>query len=111
MTPYTVSSYLPLQLLDLCVSLPRTRHSSTKPEHAIHARAHASGNMYMASEHEQAHLQTILDEAYLEWSTHARNELVSITQTDPRARGRRGGLPPEFQDVHLRKVLATKAYT
>eukprot|EP00959_Pyramimonas_sp_CCMP1952_P312727 6546264-Pyramimonas_sp.AAC.1 len=46
-----------------------------KLEHAIHARAHAFGNTYMASEHEQADLQSILDDVYLEWSTHAWNEL------------------------------------
>eukprot|EP00959_Pyramimonas_sp_CCMP1952_P015348 325054-Pyramimonas_sp.AAC.1 len=65
----------------------------------------------MAGEHEQAHLQSIVDEVYAEWSSHAWNELLSITQTDAQAKDRRGGPPPEFQDVPLRKVLATKAYT
>eukprot|EP00959_Pyramimonas_sp_CCMP1952_P358492 7506073-Pyramimonas_sp.AAC.1 len=40
---------------------------------------------------------------------HGMSWLVS--HTGPRAKGRRGGLPPEFQDVILRNVLATKAYT
>eukprot|EP00959_Pyramimonas_sp_CCMP1952_P361890 7578867-Pyramimonas_sp.AAC.1 len=62
----------------------------------------------MAGEHEQQHLRGILDTAYGKWVHLAWEELLGATHPQPK--GRPGGQPPEFEEVPLRALVATKSH-